>query len=87
MLLNAFFRRLWSLKIEHFHFRILFSQFWMTFPRKLMKRPAVFITYFQSPFQMVQFNEFYHLNVFFQKDVACFNLLSVFLALNHFSRK
>ena len=31
----------------------LFSQLWMPFPRKLMKRPTVFMTYFQSSFQIV----------------------------------
>ena len=58
--------------------------FWRTLARKLMKRPAIFITYFQSTIQIVQIlgSEY-----FFQKFVGRFNLMSTFLAFHHFCEK
>ena len=42
-----------ALENENFSFsEILFSQLWRTLARKLMKRPVVFIRYFQSSSQI-----------------------------------
>ena len=74
--------------MEIFHFCIfLFSQLWTPFLRKLMKRPAVFVTYFQSPFQVPHVKQVLPSEYFFQKSVDCFNFMPVFLNLNHFSWK
>ena len=44
-----------ALENENFSFlEILFSQLWRTLARKLMKRPVVFIRYFQSSSQIAQ---------------------------------
>ena len=44
-----------------------------------MKRRAVFIKYFQSPFQIVHLYELLLSEYFFQKIGASFNLTSIFL--------
>ena len=63
-----------------FHFcRFVFFRLWTTLARKLMKKPAVFITYFQSPFQFVHVYQFLHFEDFFEKFDGCFNLTAFFL--------
>ena len=53
-----------------------------------MKRPAIFITYFQSPFQIVHIYEVLHFEYFFQKFYGRFNLMAIFFSLcTTFSRK
>ena len=52
-----------------------------------MKKLAVFITYFQSPFQFVHVYQFLDFEDFFEKSVGWFNLMSIFLTLNYFLRK
>ena len=52
-----------------------------------MKRPTVFITYFQ---RSVQFEHVYQVLLskhFFQKNGDCFNLTSIFPCLNNFCKK
>ena len=67
--------------------QFLFSQLWTTFPRKLMKRPAVSVKYFQRPFQIVHSYQVLRSEYFFQKSLNCLNLMSVFLTLKHIPRK
>ena len=43
-----------------------------------MKRPPVFITYFQSPFQIVHGYQVLQSEYFFQKNGDHFNLISIF---------
>ena len=43
-----------------------------------MKKPPVFITYFQSPFQIVHIYEVLHFEYFFQKFYGRFNLMAIF---------
>ena len=64
-----------------------FSRLWRTLARKLMKRPAVFITYFQSTIQNVHVYQILRSEYFFQKFVGWFNLMSTFLAFHHFCEK
>ena len=52
-----------------------------------MKRPAVFITYFQSTIQIVHVYQILRSEYFFQKFVGWFNLMSTFLAFHHFCEK
>ena len=68
-----------ALENENFSFsQILFSQLWRTLARKLMKRCVVFITYFQSSFQIVHICQVLHSEYFFQKFDGRFNLISIF---------
>ena len=64
-----------------------FSRLWRTLARKLMKRPAVFITYFQSTIQIVHVYQILRSEYFFQKFVGRFNLMSTFFAFQHFCEK
>ena len=64
-----------------------FSRLWRTLARKLMKRPAVFITYFQSTIQIVHVYQILRSEYFFQKFVGRFNLMSTFFAFHHFCEK
>ena len=43
-----------------------------------MKRPPVFKTYFQIPFQIVHIYEVLHFEYFFQKFYGSFNLMAIF---------
>ena len=52
-----------------------------------MKRPAVFITYFQSTIQIVHVYQILRSEYFSQKFVACFNLVSTFFTLQQFCEK
>ena len=52
-----------------------------------MKRPAVFITYFQSTIQIVHVYQILRSEYFFQKFVGRFNLMSTFFAFQHFCEK
>ena len=54
--------------------------------RKLMKRPAVFIPYFQSPFQIVQVYQVLHSEYFFffRKFDGRFNLMSILFTFHQF---
>ena len=61
--------------------------FWRTLARKLMKRPAIFITYFQSTIQIVHVYQILRSEYFFQKFVGRFNLMSTFLSFHHFCEK
>ena len=64
-----------------------FSRLWKTLARKLMKRPVVFITYFQSTIQIVQVYQILHSEYFFQNFFGRFNLMSTFFAFHHFCEK
>ena len=64
-----------------------FSRLWRTLARKLMKRPAVFITYFQSTIQIVHVYQILRSEYFFQKFVGRFNLMSTFFAFQQFCEK
>ena len=55
----------WKRKFSFSQF--LFSQFWRNLARKLMKWPANFIMYFQSPVQMVLVYEVLQSEYFFWK--------------------
>ena len=67
MLLSMFFYKIMALKNENFLFlQILFSQLWRTLARKLLNRSAVFITYFQSSFQIVHVYQVSRSDYFFQ---------------------
>ena len=57
--------------------------------RKLMKRPAVFIPYFQSPFQIVQVYQVLHSEYFFffRKFDGRFNLMSILFTFHQFCEK
>ena len=52
-----------------------------------MERPPIFITYFQSPFQIVHIYEVLHFEYFFQKFYGRFNLMTIFLAFHHLREK
>ena len=52
-----------------------------------MKRPAVFITYFQSTIQIVHVYQILRSEYFFQKFVGRFNLMSTFFAFQQFCEK
>ena len=57
-----------ELKNGNFSFlHFLFSQLWTTLPRKLMKTPAIVITYFQTPFQIVHIYQVLQWECFFLK--------------------
>ena len=49
-----------------------------------MKRPAIFIIYFQSPFQIVHIYEVLDFEYIFQKFYGHFSLMAIFLAFHHF---
>ena len=76
-----------SWKCKFFIIGIFFSQLWRALARKLMKRPAVFITYFQSTIQIVHVYQILRSEYFFQKFVGRFNLMSTFFAFHHFCKK
>ena len=64
---RPFFQKIQALEKSIFLFSLFyFSQLWRTLARKLMKRPIVFITYFQSPFQIVRLPSF-TIWIFFSK--------------------
>ena len=67
--------------------QFLFSQLLRTLARKLMKRPAFFITYFQSPFQIVYVYQVSQSEYFFQKFDGHFKLIFIFLTLRCFSEE
>ena len=48
-----------------------------------MKRPAVFITYFQSPSQIMHVHKLSRSAYFFQKFYGGFNLMSMFFTFHH----
>ena len=76
--------------VENANFSFLeffFPPLWRTLSRKLMKRPAIFITYFQSTIQNVHVYQILPSEYFFQKFVDRFNLMSTFLAFHHFCEK
>ena len=53
-----------------------------------MKRPAVFIPYFQSPFQIVQVYQVLHSEYFFfRKFDGRFNLMSILFTFHQFCEK
>lgn len=52
-----------------------------------MKRPPIFITYFQIQFQVAHIHEVLHFEYFFQKFYGRFNLMTIFLAFHHFCEK
>ena len=67
MLVKTFFQKIQALEKSIFLFSLFyFSQLWRTLARKLMKRPIVFITYFQSSFQIVRLPSF-TIWIFFSK--------------------
>ena len=74
-------------KCKFFIFGFFFSRLWRTLARKLMKRPAVFITYFQSTIQIVHVYQILLSEYFFQKFVGCLNLMSTFFAFHHICKK
>ena len=74
-------------KCKFFIFGIFFPRLWRTLARKLMERPAVFITYFQSTIQIVHVYQILRSEYFFQKFVGRFNLMSTFFAFHHFCEK
>ena len=83
-----FFSKILLLQNANFSFlQFFFSQLWRTLARKLMKRPAVFITYFQSPGQIVHVHKVSRSAYFFQKFYGGFNLMSMFFAFHHFYEK
>ena len=64
---RPFFQKIKALEKSIFLFSLFyFSQLWRTLARKLMKRPIVFITYFQSSFQIVRLPSF-TIWIFFSK--------------------
>ena len=83
-----FFSKILLLQNANFSFlQFFFSQLWRTLARKLMKRPAVFITYFQSPGQIMHVHKVSRSAYFFQKFYGGFNLMSMFFAFHHFYEK
>ena len=52
-----------------------------------MKRPTVFITYFQSSVQFVHVYQVLLSEFFFQKYGGCFSLISIFPCLNNFCKE
>ena len=64
-----------------------FSRIWRTLARKLMKRPAVLITYFQINIQNVHDYQILRSEYFFQKFAGRFNLMSTIFAFQHFCEK
>ena len=52
-----------------------------------MKRHAVFITYFQSPGQIMHVHKISRSAYFFQKFYGGFNLMSMFFTFHHFYEK
>ena len=64
-----------------------FSQLWRTLARKLMKRPIVFITYFESPFQIVPVYQVFRSGYFFPKFYDGFNIISIFPIFSSFARE
>ena len=74
-------------KCKFFIFIIFFSRLWRTLAKKLMKKPAVFITYFQNTIQIVHVYQILRSEYFFKKFVGRFNLMSTFFAFQHFCEK
>ena len=52
-----------------------------------MKRPAVFIIFFQGPVQIVHIYEVLRSGYFFQKYHGHFKLMSIFFTFHHFCEK
>ena len=79
MLVKTFFQKIQALEKSIFLFSLFyFSQLWRTLARKLMERPIVFITYFESPFQIVHVYQVFRSGYFFQKFYDGFNIISIF---------
>ena len=57
----------------------------MTLARKLIKRPAVFVIHFQSPFQIVHVYQLLQSQYIFQKFDGPFNLMAIFLIFATFA--
>ena len=74
----------WCLKMQFFHF-CNFFHFLRVLARKLMKRPVVSITYFQSLFQIVHVYQVLHSEYYFWKFHGCFKI--IFFAFQHFCEK
>ena len=73
---------------ENFSFSdFIFSRLWRTLARKLMKRPAIFITYFQITNQIVDVYQILRSEYFFQKFVGRSNLMATFFTFHHFCKK
>ena len=65
--------------MQIFHFcHFVFFRLWTTLARKPMKKSAVFLTYFQSPFQFVHVYQVLPSEVFFAKFDGRFNLTAIF---------
>ena len=65
---RPFFQKIKALEKSIFLFSLCyFSQLWRTLVRKLMERPIVFITYFESPFQIVHVYQVFRSGYFFSK--------------------
>ena len=87
-LMATFSYKIMAVENANFSFsEFFFSRLWRTLARKLMKRPAVFITYFQSTIQIVHVYQILRSEYFFQKFVGRFNLMSTFFAFQHFCEK
>ena len=65
----------------------LFSRFWTPFRRKLMKRPAVFITYFENLFEIVHVQQVLNSEYFFRKFDGRSKIMAIFLLSTTFARK
>ena len=79
MVLNTFFYKIMAFQTGNFSFsEILFSHLGWTLARKLMKRPAVLIIYFQRQFQIVHVYQLLQSEYFFQKFYDRFNWISIF---------
>ena len=74
-------------KCKFFIFAIFFSGLWKTLARKLMKRPAIFITYSQSNIQIVHVYQVLRFEYFIWKFDGHFNFVSIFFAFHHFCEK
>ena len=74
-------------KCKFFIIGIFFSRLWRSLARKLIKRPAIFITYFQSTIQIVHVYQILRSEYFSPKFVGRFNLMSKFFAFHHFCEK
>ena len=86
--MKKFSEKIMAVENANFSFlKCFFSRIWRTLARKLMKRPAVFITYFQSTIPDVHVYQILRSEYFFQKFVGCFNLMSTFFVFQHFCEK
>ena len=74
--------------MQNFSFsQVLVSQLWRTLARKLMRRPTVFITYSQSPYQIIHVYQVLRSEYFLQKFYDRFNIKSTFLKFHDFCEK